>query len=169
MRHNYHTEQWVPYPRERVFAFFADPSNLPPLMPKWQQARIEKARLVAPMPATSPGSAAAGKGSLLTISFRPIPLVPFRLEWDAFIAEFHWNEFFCDEQLRGPFKYFRHCHRIREEIRNEVTGTLVSDAVEYELPMGPLGEMANTLAMKRQIRGLFAYRQKMLPGLLARG
>ncbi len=64
MRHTFQSEQWVPYPRERVFAFFADPANLPPLMPAWQRARVEKA------------PDAAGEGSLITISFRPVPFFP---------------------------------------------------------------------------------------------
>jgi ligand-binding SRPBCC domain-containing protein len=164
MRHSFKTEQWVPYPRERVFAFFANPANLPPLMPAWQVARVERAEYVQASP---PGTAgfAAGAGSLITMSFRPIPLVPVRLQWDACITEFRWNEFFCDEQRRGPFHYFRHCHRIRAE-RN---GTVVRDAVEYELPLGWLGDLADVLVVKRQMRGLFRYRQKMLPLLLARG
>ena len=86
----------------------------------------------------------------------------------AYITEFRWNDFFCDEQRRGPFKYFRHCHRTREETRQGVAGTVVTDAVVYELPLGLIGELANMLAMKRQIRALFAYRQKMLPVLLSR-
>jgi ligand-binding SRPBCC domain-containing protein len=112
MRHKFQTEQWLPYPRERVFAFFADPANLRPLMPKWQRARVERAKYLAP-----PGidGVVAGEGSTITISFRPVPLLPLRLEWDACIAEFSWNEYFCDEQQRGPFKYFHHCHRIRDE------------------------------------------------------
>jgi ligand-binding SRPBCC domain-containing protein len=153
MRHIFQCEQWVPYPGERVFAFFADPENLPPLMPAWQHARVEKA------------PDAAGEGSLITISFRPVPLLPLRLEWVALITEFRWNEFFCDEQCRGPFKYFRHCHRIRAER----DGTVVSDQVEYELPFGVLGEVANSVMMKRQIKSLFRHRQKMLPMLLERG
>ncbi|MGA3225332.1 MAG: SRPBCC family protein [Acidobacteriaceae bacterium] len=161
MRHRFQTEQWVPYPRERVFAFFSDPANLPPLMPGWQHARVERVA----RPLLSPASIAAGEGSLITISFRAIPWVPVRLEWDAYIAEFHWNESFCDEQRRGPFKYFRHCHRIWDE----ANGSVVSDTIEYELPLGMLGELANGLAVKRQIRALFRYRQKMLPDLLARG
>jgi ligand-binding SRPBCC domain-containing protein len=162
MRHRFQTEQWLPYPKEQVFAFFADPANLPPLMPKWQQARVERAQLVAPLEVTGDY---AGAGSVITISFRPVPLVPLRLEWEAYIAEFRWNDYFCDEQRRGPFRYFCHCHRIREE-RN---GSVVSDAVEYELPLGLLGDLANGLAVKRQISSLFSYRQKMLPLLLARG
>ncbi len=169
MRHNFQTEQWLPYPRERVFAFFADPANLPPLMPHWQNARVEKVEY-APLPAISSTTIfAVGMGSLITISFRPIPFSPIRLTWEAYIAEFRWNDFFCDEQRRGPFKYFRHCHRTREEIREGIAGTVVTDAMEYELPFGLLGEVANAVAMKRQIRGLFAYRQRMLPMLLSRG
>ena len=150
MRDIFQSEQCVPCPSERVFSFFANPANLPPLMPAWQRARVEKAPDVAV------------EGSLITISFRPVPLLPLRLEWDALITEFRWNDFFCDEQRRGPFKYFRHCHRIREER----SGTVVSDHVEYELPFGVLGDMANSLMMKRQIRSLFRHRQKMLPKLL---
>src|SRR3984885_2192990 len=166
MRHSFQTEQWVPYPRERVFAFFSAPANLPPLMPGWQLARVERVALVAP-PLVSRASVAAGAGSLITISFRAIPWVPVRLEWDAYVAEFQWNDFFCDEQRRGPFKYFRHCHRTREEIRDGVAGTVGIDAVEYELPFGFLGELGNTLVRKRQIRALFANRQRMLPALLS--
>ena len=161
MRHRFQIEQWVPYPRERVFAFFADPANLPPLMPGWQRARVEEGHRLR----LSEARVCHGGESLITISFRAIPFVPVRLEWDAYVAEFQWNDFFCDEQRRGPFKYFRHCHRIRDE----ANGSVVSDAVEYELPMGLLGDLANGLAVKRQIRALFRHRQKMLPILLARG
>jgi ligand-binding SRPBCC domain-containing protein len=162
MRHHFQTEQWLPYSKERVFAFFADPANLSPLMPPWQQARMEKAEIVAP-PMAPGGKVVAGAGSVLTISFRPIPGIPWRLKWEAHITEFHWNEFFCDEQRRGPFHYFRHCHRIR----GENNGTIVSDEVEYELPLGLLGDLANGLAVKTQVRALFRHRQEMLPKLLA--
>jgi ligand-binding SRPBCC domain-containing protein len=162
MRHTFQTEQWLPYPRERVFAFFADPANLPPLMPRWQRARVERAKYVAPRGVSG---VVAGEGSVITISFRPVPLLPMRLAWDAYIVEFCRNEFFCDEQRRGPFKYFHHCHRIR----GEREGSVVRDEVEYEVPLGLLGDLANGLAVRRQIRALFRYRQKMLPLLLAQG
>lgn len=158
MRHHFQSEQWVPYPRERVFAFFANPANLPPLMPAWQQARVEKANLTADY---------AAAGSLIVISFRPVPLLPLRLQWEAYIAEFRWNDYFCDEQRKGPFRYFRHCHRVSEAERDGVKGSIVADAVEYELPFGFLGDLANALGMKRQVAYLFAYRQKMLPRLLS--
>ena len=155
MRHHFHTEQWVPYLRQRVFAFFADPANLPPLMPRWQRAKIERLEL---------SDTFAGKGSLIVISFRPVPLLPLRMNWEAYIAEFQFNDFFCDEQRKGPFRYFRHCHRVADAERDGVKGSTVSDAVEYEAPFGAPGNML----VKRQIAELFAYRQKMLPKLLSR-
>jgi ligand-binding SRPBCC domain-containing protein len=48
MRHTFHSEQWLPYPVELVFPFFANPENLPRLMSSWQKARFEDAALVAP-------------------------------------------------------------------------------------------------------------------------
>ena len=53
MRHFFQAEQWLPYPIETVFAFFANPENLPPLMPAWQKARIEKLSIVPPPPRSS--------------------------------------------------------------------------------------------------------------------
>lgn len=157
-----------------VFAFFANPENLPPLMPKWQKARIEEAKFASPPPrpvAADPArrfrSFAAGSGSEMTISFRPFPYCPIRVPWAAKIVEFAWNDFFCDEQLSGPFRYWRHCHRVAEEVQDGTVGTRVKDELEYELPFARLGDVAQTLFVGRQIRGLFARRQQRLPEILA--
>ena len=61
MRHRFQTEQWVPYSLERVFAFFADPGNLPPLMPVWQRARVEGANYVAPTGGVDAAGAVSAK------------------------------------------------------------------------------------------------------------
>ncbi len=163
-------QQWVPFPIEQVFSFFANPANLPPLMPAWQQARIETANLVAPpRPAPQPRrGVAAGEGTRMTISFRPLPLLPLRMQWDARISAFAWDDHFCDEQLSGPFAYWLHCHRVKSELRKDVPGTLVTDDVSYAMKFGPLGEVANLLGGEAQMRSLFRYRQHQLPKLLSK-
>jgi ligand-binding SRPBCC domain-containing protein len=170
MRHHFRAEQWLPFPIELVFAFFANPENLPRLMPKWQRARIEEAMFAPPppRPAGTPQyrAIAAGAGTKMTISFRPFPYSPLRVPWDAEITEFVWNDHFCDTQGRGPFAFWRHCHSLRVEERDGVTGTLLRDEVEYELPFGALGEIAHTLGGAWQIRSIFAYRQKRTAELL---
>lgn len=173
MRHIHQAEQWLPYSIETVFDFFANPENLPRLMPNWQKARIEEAVFVPPPP--RPGAAgsltrnltvAAGQGTRMTISFRPVPFSPIRVPWDAEITEFVWNDHFCDVQHRGPFAFWNHCHHLSSEKRDGQPGTLLRDRVEYELPFGPLGDLANTLFVKRQMAYIFAYRQKRTSELL---
>jgi len=177
MRHTFQSEQWLPYPVKLVFAFFSNPDNLPRLMPDWQKARIDKISLApAPsQPVSYPGfsSIAAGAGTKLTISFRPIPYSPIRMLWDAEISEFAWNDHFCDRQLRrGPFAYWKHCHRVQSETRTDnsgtpISGTLLQDKVDYELPLGKLGNIANSLFVASQLRSTFAYRHDRTIELLS--
>lgn len=167
MRHRIEMQQWVPYPLEQVFSFFANPQNLPPLMPHWQQARIDTATIVAPPGRPQHAQPAAGVDTRMTISFRPLPLSPVRMRWQARIAAFAWDDHFCDEQLTGPFAYWLHCHRVEAASQEGVAGTLVTDDVTYEMKFGPLGELANRLGGAWQMRSLFHYRQRQLLRLLA--
>ncbi len=166
MRYHFQAQQWLPYSVERVFSFFSDPDNLPRLMPDWQHARITKAALIPPLGAVD-GSKAAGAGSRITLSFRPVPFSPVRVSWDAEIDQFAWNDHFCDLQQRGPFAYWHHCHRVSPETRGEIAGTLLRDELEYAMPLGPLGAFANWLAVSGQIRATFAFRQARTKELLA--
>ena len=171
MRHHFKAEQFVPYPIELVFAFFANPENLPRLMPPWQKARIEEASF-APPPARPEGTQkfpgiAAGAGTRMTISFRPFPLAPVRVPWDAEIVEFVWNDHFCDVQLeRGPFAFWRHCHRLSEETRDGMAGTVLRDEVEYEMRFGALGDLAGRIGADWQFGKMFKFRQKRTAELL---
>ena len=166
MRHTFETQQWLPLPLEQVFLFFADPRNLPPLMPPWQRARIEEATLVPPPPrpasvvSVPPRAVIAGAGTRMAISFRAFPLSPVRIPWEAEITEFVWNDHFCDTQHRGPFRYWLHCHRLEEATRDGQPGTLLTDHLTYEFPLGPLGDLANVLGGQAQIRSIFEYRHR---------
>ena len=138
-------------------------------MPPWQKARIEEASF-APPPPRPPGARfagiAAGAGSRMTISFRPFPFSPIRVPWDAEIDQFVWNEHFCDTQHRGPFAFWHHCHRLREETRNNQPGTLIRDEVEYEMHLGALGELGRRLFAERQIRSIFNFRHQRTAELM---
>jgi ligand-binding SRPBCC domain-containing protein len=171
MRYRFQAEQWLPYPLETVFAFFADPANLPRLMPDWQKARIDRSSYVAPPPPPTPFAGSerivAGTGTRLTITIRPLPLLPIRLPWEAAIEDFRWLEGFCDVQERGPFAYWRHCHKVHAEPRDGVAGTYLKDEVAYEPPLGPLGAVANAVFLKHQLAATFRFRQKRTLELLA--
>jgi len=172
MVQRFETSQWVPFPVELVFAFFASPTNLPHIMPRRLDTKIEDARIQPPPPRPEPAdparrfrSIAAGVGSEILVSFFSITWVPRRVSWIARITEFVWNNHFCDEQVRGPFKAFRHCHGVKAEVREGVEGTLVTDSIAYEMPFGVVGRMAGFF-VRRNMEKSFAYRQERLPEIL---
>jgi ligand-binding SRPBCC domain-containing protein len=172
MPHTFETEQWLPFPRPLVFAFFANPRNLPPLMPAWQHARIDEATFQPP-PARPTGTpsfpgVAAGDGTELRITARGVPLLPLRGSWHARIEDFRWNEGFCDVQLKGPFAYWRHCHSVRDAASPEdgQPGTVVRDHVSYALPLEPLSSLALP-GMQLALAATFRYRQEQAAKLVA--
>jgi ligand-binding SRPBCC domain-containing protein len=166
MPRHFQTEQLLPYPLETVFVFFADPANLPRLMPPWQRARIDHATYIAPPPPPHPfpgsDTIIAGSGTKLTLTIRPIPFSPIRLPWVALIEDFRWLHGFCDVQLRGPFRSWRHCHTVEPT----PTGTLLRDAVDYELPLAPLSNLADKLFVRRQLAATFRFRHRRTLELL---
>lgn len=173
MAQRFEAQQWVAHPIELVFAFFANPANLVHLFPPQLETRIEDMRLASPParpvaqdPARRFLSVAAGVGSEILISFRPFPWTPNRLSWLARIAEFGWNSYFIDEQVRGPFRLFRHRHAVAAEAREGLEGTLVSDEIDFALPYGWLGKAGERIA-RGQLEKSFAFRQKRLPEILA--
>lgn len=173
MAQRFETSQWVPFPVELVFAFFANPMNLPHMLPPQGRARLEDVRIeppptrpVAPDPARRLLSVAAGVGTEILISFYPVPWIPTRMSWMARIVEFAWNSHFVDEQARGPFRTFRHRHGTVAEMREGREGTLVADQIDFALPWGWAGKAGEPL-VRRQLQKSFAYRHKRLPEILA--
>lgn len=161
---------WVAFPIEEVFLFFANPKNLPRIMPAKTDTRIDALRLTAP--AMGPESVSAeqlqelaGVGSEIVTSFRVIPPLPLRGRWIAHITAFEWNQFFEDDQVRGPFKSWHHRHELAAEVRNGVRGTLVLDQIDYAFGLGPLDALVEPI-ISRQIGRMFAQRQRALPALL---
>jgi len=138
-------------------------------MPAATETRIDRLHLVLPSP-PGDGSAAlhaGGVGTVIETSFRLFPFLPLRAQWIARITEFEWNHYFADIQQKGPFQRWHHRHEFVEENRDGVNGTLVCDVIEYEVGFGPLGALANSLFIERQMRRTFAQRQQILPKLLA--
>jgi len=162
-------EQWVPFPVDRVFAFFSNPENLPRIMPPASATKLVELNRVPP-PDRAGGVAsetAAGVGSTIVTSFRVFPFLPILARWIARITEFEWNHYFADVQDRGPFKNWHHRHEFLADTRNGVAGTLVRDVIDYEVGFGFIGAIANALFIRRQMQATFAQRQQTLPKLLA--
>jgi ligand-binding SRPBCC domain-containing protein len=168
MIHRVQFEQWVPVAIEKVFLFFANPHNLPLIMPPESGTQLAELKLVAP-PGQSEANpdSLAGVGSEIVTSFRLLSFLPVRAQWIALITEFDWNHHFADIQKKGPFKRFKHRHEFSAETRNGLCGTIVRDAIEYDPGFGVIGVLAQKLLIARTLDQTFEYRQKTLEKLLA--
>lgn len=164
MPHHIQFEQWVPFPIERVFAFFSNPENLPRIMPAASETKLILLNRMPP-----PGieaNKAAGVGSTIVTSFRVFPFLPIRAQWVARIVEFGWNHHFADVQDKGPFKSWHHRHEFDRDVRKGINGTLVRDVIDYEVGFGFVGVVINDLFIRRQMEQTFAQRQTKLESLL---
>lgn len=135
------TSLWLPQPRERVFAFFADAANLEPITPPWLRFRI-----LTPLPIAM----AAGTRIDYGLRYRGVPL-----RWRTEITAWEPPRRFVDSQLRGPYRRWVHEHEFMEQDG----GTLAVENVEYALPGGVI---ANTLLIGRDLERIFAYRRQRL-------
>ncbi|MBS2963760.1 SRPBCC family protein [Actinocrinis puniceicyclus] len=66
-------------------------------------------------------------------------------------------EHFTDEQVVGPFKYWRHEHRFEADSRG---GTVMRDEVDFEAPFGLLGAFAQVVVLRRYLIRLIRIRNQ---------
>jgi hypothetical protein len=143
--------QLVPRPRAEVFDFFADAHNLERITPGFLRFRI-----VTPGPIhMHPGTRIDYRLSLFGVPFG----------WRTLIEVYQPGDRFVDVQLAGPYRRWRHLHAFEDA----PGGTLVRDRVEYELPLGPLGDLVHAVAVRRQLRIIFDHRRRVIDRLLGAG
>ena len=142
--HHFHSEQWLGRPVEEVFAFFANANNLQAITP--QQLKF---RILTP----GPIELEAGARIDYQLTLHGVPL-----QWATLIESWEPPHEFVDVQLRGPYRVWRHTHRFAKE----GAGTRISDDVDYELPLGPLGRAIEALWARREIAKIFAYRTEVI-------
>ena len=142
--HRLEREQFVPRPRDEVFAFFAEAQNLEMLTPAFLNSRI-----LTPLPPDM------RSGTLIDYQIR-LGGIPMR--WRTRIETFEAPVRFVDVQLAGPYRTWRHVH----EFQDAPGGTLVTDRVDYALPFGFLGALAHRLFVRRVLKRIFDFRQQRL-------
>ncbi len=140
-RHVLERVQLVPAPRAEVFAFFADAFNLQAITPQFLRFRV-----------TTPGPIPMAPGAL--IEYR-LSLYGVGFRWRTRIDLWEPGERFVDVQLSGPYRLWRHTHTFEDA----PDGTRVSDRVEYALPLGPLGDLAHALFVRRALGRIFDHRR----------
>jgi ligand-binding SRPBCC domain-containing protein len=138
------TSQWIPAPVGDVFGFFSEAANLELLTPPFLNFRI-----LTPTPVEM----CEGRRIEYQLKLHGIPL-----RWTSEITLWHPPHAFVDEQLRGPYRTWRHEHRF--EARDD--GTLVHDNIRYAVPGGAA---INRLFVEPDVRRIFTYRQQQMAEL----
>jgi ligand-binding SRPBCC domain-containing protein len=141
-------EQLVPRELPEVYEFFSRARNLEVLTPPFLSFSV-----------LTPEPIEMRSGTLIDYRLR---LHGLPMRWRTLIETWEPGQRFVDRQLRGPYKLWHHTH----EFQAVDGGTIVADRVRYEIPLGPLGEIARTLFVRRDLDRVFAYRHQAVIRLL---
>jgi ligand-binding SRPBCC domain-containing protein len=131
---------------EGVWKFISDPSNLKVITPDYMGFDITSEDIPQKM----------YEGMI--ISYKVSPILGIKTTWVTEITHLKENSYFVDEQRVGPYKIWHHQHIIEPIPR----GTLMTDIVSYQPPLGFLGSLANSLIIKAKLNEIFDYRTKAL-------
>jgi ligand-binding SRPBCC domain-containing protein len=140
--------QRLALPPEDLFPFFADAHNLERITPD-----TVKFEVLTPKPIEMQ------QGTPIDYKLR-IKGIPQR--WRTEITAWEPNRRFVDEQLKGPYRLWRHEHRFESDGQG---GTVCDDRVDFEIGMGPLGHLAAKLFVVNDVRKIFTHRAVVLDEL----
>lgn len=160
--HKFESRLWVPAAIDEVWGFFSNPRNLAQLTPPFFHAEVESESNIR-------------NDSTVVITLKPW-ILPMGIKWVSKIHEVEasGNERkFIDVQASGPYSYWKHTHTFSagatefktssgKTIQNANGGTWIIDQIEYEMPFGLIGSIAEKLFAARQLQSTFNFRYENL-------
>ena len=141
--------QRLAVPSEEAFEFFSDARNLERITPPWLRFRV-----------ITPDPIQMGRGTLIRYRLR---LHGATVSWLTEIREWEPGRRFRDVQVSGPYALWDHTHTFEPD---EDGGTIIGDRVVYEIPLGPLGKIAKTLFVRRDVERIFDFRAEEISRLM---
>ncbi len=146
MKHRLFREQQLHCDMATAWKFFSSANNLSEITPKDMNFIV----------LTTMENDEIYEGML--IDYYISPLFGIKMKWQTEIIKVDFQKSFIDFQKKGPYKLWHHHH---EFIPNE-NGVLMKDTVDYELPMGFLGEITHSVFVKKKLEYIFDYRYAVL-------
>lgn len=82
--------------------------------------------------------------------------LPFKMKVQ--ITEMRYLEYFVDQMVSGPFKWFRHYHAFEAKSN----GTLMTDEFVFKSPLGWLGKLVDRWVLKAYLHKLLQQRNEVI-------
>ncbi len=143
------TVQKIPVSIDKAWDFFSDPKNLQAITPVSMGFRIISEQQDNKMYA----------GQIIEYKVRPLLNIP--IYWMTKITHVADKKYFVDEQRFGPYSMWHHQHHFKA-----ANGFVeMTDIIHYKLPCWFLGDIANWLFVRKQLKGIFEYRFKKVEEL----
>lgn len=147
--HQFKAEQYLPIDKNKAWAFFSSPKNLSLITPPEMDFKI--------LTKQNDGEIYEG----MKIDYTLKPLFGIKVRWQTEICRVENLKYFTDRQTKGPYKIWEHTHSF-VEIDN---GVLITDVVNYKLPLGFIGKIAERILVRKKINAIFDCRKNILKKL----
>ncbi|WP_342827327.1 SRPBCC family protein, partial [Candidatus Lucifugimonas marina] len=132
---------------DESFEFFASAENLNLITPPWLRFNVVS---------KPPIKMFTGAQIQYRLRIHRIPV-----SWRSEIAIWEPPLRFVDRQISGPFRDWYHLHELS---RNPSGGTLITDQVEYKVP---LGKIAHSMFVGRDLLRIFRFRNQQVEKILS--
>lgn len=138
------TVQLLPVNINTAWDFFSNPANLKNITPDTLSFNIISQHYGEKM----------YPGQLIEYTVKPLFGIP--LYWMTEITHVEDKKYFVDEQRFGPYSLWHHQHHFKEV----PGGVEMMDIVHYKIPFWFLGDIANALIVKKQLKQIFDFRYR---------
>ena len=132
----------IDVPAEALFAWHARPGAFQRLQPPWADVRLEHSEGIRD-----------GQRAVIRIGAGPL-----RRTWVARHHDYIEGQQFCDTQEQGLFRRWTHRHSMEPDGPD---ASLLTDHIDYALPLGGLGEAVGGGLVRTQLERQFAYRHRI--------
>jgi len=144
--YNLKKTQFLPISLTEAWDFFSSPSNLSKITPDHMGFKIVYIS----------GGSTMYPGQIIRYVVYGLPGIP--MNWTTEITHVQEPNYFVDEQRFGPYALWHHQHHFKEVDG----GVEMTDEVNYAIPFGLLGRLANRLFVEREVNRIFDHRYQVL-------
>ena len=137
-------EQDLPIPLEEAWDFFSSPLNLAKITPPAMQFQV-----------TSDYGSDTKMYPGMIITYKVSPVFNIKMDWMTEITHVKDQDYFVDEQRFGPYALWHHQHHFKK-IEG---GVRMTDILNYAIPYGFIGRLANSFLVESEISKIFNFRK----------